>query len=126
MDGSSQVAYVQSHSPTLVSPRVRPGENQLRCKVRSVQYFSCLFPVIWSEAFGGTGLHPYYCHQCFPSIWNCIFSQSEMSVLLRLHVRSNPISGSYSRDLAPKDKTLEHMTPRLLNFSNLTLSHSDI
>lgn len=107
------------------------GENELRYQVRSVQYFSCPFPVIWSEAFGGLD-STHTTVAIAPSICNFIFSLSGQ----QLGDTSAPQTSREEQrhfqflDSAPETwllnvKTLQHVTSRLLNFSNLTLSHSE-
>lgn len=53
---------------------------QVPNQIKSVQYFSWLFPVVWSGTSGGIGLHPHHFPQCFLSICSCISSLSGQQV----------------------------------------------
>lgn len=106
------------------------GDNQLRYQARSVQYFSSfslLSGMRHLEGFDSTHITVTSVSPVSVTAYSsCLGSSLETPGLLRHHVRSNPTSGSYSRDLAPKCQTLQYFTSRLLNFSNLTLSYSVI
>lgn len=130
MGVSSHMAHVQPHDSSIQRSVVRPHSEKINWGTRSGQYNIFLpFPLSGVRHLEGldsthttvTSVSPV----SVTAYSSCLGISLETLVLLRLHVRDNSVSGSCSRDLAPKYQTLQHFTSRLLNFSNLTLSHSN-
>lgn len=114
MGVSSHMAHVQSHVIPMQAV-VRPHLEKIESGTRSGQYniflaFSLSSGVRHLEGLNSTHTTVTSVSSVFVTAdSSCLGSSLKTPVLLRLHVRSNSISGSYSRDLAPKYQTLHHL-----------------